>query len=98
MIILRIFCNIFLDQCHQIVTGVFQSICHHIGAHAAGIVRVTALVIFAFILRPGCNIIQGALQNVRLVIDPVVIFVVPALYPGIEPAYWSGGRRAEVFW
>ena len=72
------FTDVFLYQRHQVISRSPQSVCHHIRAHAVTVIRIAGLIIFALIFRSRCDIIQRSLQNIRLIINSVIILIRPA--------------------
>ena len=64
-IFFRMFPNVRVYQSLQIISRIFQGICYHISAHSIAIVRITGLIITAFVFWMCTHIGQCAVQNVQ---------------------------------
>ncbi len=77
---LRVRPYVLLHQRHQIVSRLPQPRCHHVGAYAVSVIRVSGLVIPTFVLGTGGNVRQGPLQNIPLVIQTILVPVHAAVH------------------
>ena len=98
-IILWLLPDICVHKHLQIISGIFQRVSNYIGANAITIVRITGLIITAFIFWMCAHIGQCAVQNVQLVIYTVIIPICAAMklrYPVLIVVLRPGCRCALV--
>ena len=88
--------DILIYQSHQIISGAFQRKCHHICTYAITVIRIACLIIFTFIFRLSSNVVQCTLEDIRLVVYAVPIFVCHAvdLWDNLAVSIWKTFRRS----
>ena len=75
VVILRMRIDIFFHQFHEIIAGASHCICHKICTDAILVVRISCRIIFTFIDRFCGNILSCALENIRLIVNPVSVLI-----------------------
>ena len=78
-IILWLLPDICVHKLLQIISGIFQRISNYIRANSITIVRITGFIIAAFVFWMCAHIGQCAVQNIKLVVYPVIIPIYAAM-------------------
>ncbi len=78
-VILWLLPDICIHKHLQVISGILQGISNYIGANAITIVRITGLIIAAFVFWICAHIDQCAVQNIKLVVYPVIIPIYAAM-------------------
>ena len=73
LIRIRMLLYILFHQRLEIVSGSFHSKRHHIRTYTIAIIRITIFIVFALIFWLCIHISKRSLQNVRLVIYPILV-------------------------
>lgn len=73
VVVFRMGMNILVYQQLKVISGVAQTVGHHVGADPVSVVGIAGSVVLALIFGLGGDVLPNPLEDVGLVIDPVPV-------------------------